>query len=87
MRSPAVLRRKVLIDTGAFYAFADADDTHHRDAQAIFVDLRARGDYLLTTSLIVAETHALLLNRLSRRAATQYRRGCIGDRLSDSPSP
>jgi predicted nucleic acid-binding protein len=72
MTPPAVSRRKVLIDTGAFYAFADADDTHHRVAQAIFADLRERGDYLLATTLIVVETHALLLNRLSRRAATQF---------------
>ena len=39
---------------------------------AIFTDLRDKGDYLLTTSLIVAETHALLLNRLHRQAAVQF---------------
>ena len=72
MKSPTPSRRRVLIDTGAFYAFADADDTHHRSAQTIFSSLTNRSDYLHTTSFIVAETHALLLNRLSQQAATQF---------------
>ena len=65
-------RRRVLVDTGAFHAFADASDAHHREAVAIFTGLRDRGDYLLTTSFIVAETHALLLNRLHRQAAVRF---------------
>jgi predicted nucleic acid-binding protein len=72
MRSRSVSRRKVLIDTGAFYAFADGDDANHPAAEAIFAGLRDHGDYLYTTSYVVAETHALLLNRLSHRAATQF---------------
>ncbi|MBI2303651.1 MAG: PIN domain-containing protein [Chloroflexi bacterium] len=71
-RAPTRQKRRVLIDTGAFYAFADAIDAHHRESVAIFTDLRDKGDYLLTTSFIVAETHALLLNRLHRQAAIQF---------------
>lgn len=71
-RAPSRQKRKVLIDTGAFYAFADASDAHHRESVAVFTDLRDKRDYLLTTSFIVAETHALLLNRLNREAAIQF---------------
>lgn len=71
-RAPSRQKRKVLIDTGAFYAFADASDSHHRESVAVFTDLRDKRDYLLTTSFIVAETHALLLNRLNREAAIQF---------------
>lgn len=68
------LRRRVLIDTGAFYAFADESDRHHREAVAIFSNLVDNRDYLFTTSFIIAETHALLLNRLHRRAAIEFLR-------------
>jgi uncharacterized protein len=70
MNAPVSVRRKVFLDTGAFYAFADEDDKHHDNARVILSGLTRRGEYLYTTSWIVAETHALLLNRLSRRAAT-----------------
>ena len=71
-RAPTHHKRKVLVDTGAFYAFADASDAHHPESVAIFTDRRDKGDYLLTTNFIVAETHALLLNRLHRQAAIQF---------------
>lgn len=71
-RAAARHKRRVLIDTGAFYAFADQSDAHHHEAVALFTDLRDHGDYLFTTSFIVAETHALLLNRLHRPAATRF---------------
>ncbi|MBI2864092.1 MAG: hypothetical protein HYX94_05970 [Chloroflexi bacterium] len=54
-------RKRVLIDAGAFYAFADEGDGHHREAVAVFSDLLDGADYLFTTSFIVSETHALLL--------------------------
>lgn len=72
--APSRQKRKVLITTGAFYAFADASDAHHLDSVAVFADLRDKGDYLFTTSFIVAETHALLLNRLHRQAAIEFLR-------------
>jgi len=72
MRRSAHSRKRVLIDTGAFYAFADASDAHHADAVAIFSVLMGNRDFLFTTSFVVAETHALLLNRLNQSAATQF---------------
>lgn len=72
MRRSAPSRKRVLIDTGAFYAFADESDAHHADAIAIFSGLVGNGDSLFTTSFVVSETHALLLNRLHQPAATQF---------------
>lgn len=71
-RSPSPTRKKVLVDTGGFYAFADASDRHHHEAVAIFSDLSRAGDYLFTTNCIVLETHALLLNRLHSQAALRF---------------
>ncbi len=67
-------RRKALVDTSAFYAFADSSDSRHREARAIFVTLQRQPAYLYTTSWIIAETHALLLNRLSQAAAIRFLR-------------
>ena len=72
MRRSTPTRKRILIDTGAFYAFADESDAHHADAVAIFSSLVGNGDSLFTTSFVVSETHALLLNRLHQLAATQF---------------
>lgn len=74
MRTSSRSLRRVLIDTGAFYAFADESDRHHREAVAIFSNLVDNRDYIFTTSFIISETHALLLNRLHRQAAIQFLR-------------
>lgn len=64
--------RGVLIDTSAYFAFADRDDVNRSSAQAIFTRLAERRIRLLTTDLILAETHALILNRLNRQLAIRF---------------
>ncbi len=61
--------RRVFVDTGAYYAFADADDENHEAALRIATQLAAEHRPLFTTNFILAETHALCLNRLNRRLA------------------
>ncbi|MDP2936479.1 MAG: PIN domain-containing protein [Dehalococcoidia bacterium] len=61
-----------LIDTSAYFAFADRDDVHRSDAQAVFTRLAESRVRLLTTNLILAETHALILNRLNRLVASRF---------------
>lgn len=58
----------VLVDTGAWYALADASDRHHREARAFYTQ-HAGTTPLLTTDLVVAETWALLSAHLGRQAA------------------
>lgn len=45
------LARGVLIDTSAYFAFADRDDKNRSAAQTIFTDLANRGVHVFTTDL------------------------------------
>lgn len=61
----------MLVDTGAWYAVADASDRHHEEARR-FYSARAPEDRFVTTDLIVAETWALLSSHLGRSAAVTF---------------
>ncbi len=63
---------KVFIDTSAYFAFLDRTDTSHTLAQSIFLKLFSDDADLYTTNLVLAETHALLLNRIGRVAALRF---------------
>jgi predicted nucleic acid-binding protein len=52
--------RRALVDTSAYFALLDADDANHAQARTI--------------RFVLAETHALLLNRLSQPIATRFLR-------------
>jgi uncharacterized protein len=69
--SPA---RRTLVDTSAYFALLDADDANHAQALTIRDRLIAEDWRLFTTSFVLAETHALLLNRLSQDIATRFLR-------------
>lgn len=64
--------RSCLVDTSAYFALADADDANHqlcRDLLTLLVRARVR---VYTTNYVIAETHALLLNRLHRMLASTF---------------
>lgn len=57
------------VDTSGWLAFFSARDNHHAEADALFrlaVERRVR---LITTSLVIAELHRLLLHRAGIRPA------------------
>jgi predicted nucleic acid-binding protein len=58
----------VLVDTGAWYAVADASDRHHREAKRFYL-AHAPSGRLFTTDLILVETWTLLRAHLGRPAA------------------
>src|SRR5918911_2768675 len=66
--------RRTLVDTSAYFALLDTDDANHPQARTISARLIAEGWRLFTTSFVLAETHALLLNRLSQQIATRFLR-------------
>jgi predicted nucleic acid-binding protein len=66
--------RHTLVDASAYFALLDHDDANHTQALAISHRLIAEGWRLFTTSFVLAETHALLLNRLSQAIATRFLR-------------
>jgi len=63
------MSERVFIDTSAYYSFVDANDTNHAQAMATLERFGQTGAELYTTNFVVAETHALILNRLNRDAA------------------
>ena len=66
--------RRTLVDTSAYFALLDTDDANHAQARTISDRLIAEGWRLFTTSFVLAETHALLLNRLGKHIATRFLR-------------
>jgi uncharacterized protein len=65
----SVIPNRTLVDTSAYFAFYAANDAFHARAVSIASNARRR---LYTTNLIVAETHALLLNRVGRAIAVRF---------------
>ena len=66
--------RRTLVDASAYFALLDHDDANHVQARTISNRLIAESWRLFTTSFVLAETHALLLNRLSQEIATRFLR-------------
>lgn len=54
----------VFVDTSAWYALASAGDQDHARARGLYTDLVERGDSLVTTSYVLAETMGLIQHRL-----------------------
>ncbi len=64
--------KELFVDTSAWYALADRA---HRDHDLLAGTLRERlrqGARIVTTNVVVAETHALLLRRAGHRAALAF---------------
>ncbi|MGH9387019.1 MAG: type II toxin-antitoxin system VapC family toxin [Vicinamibacterales bacterium] len=61
----------MLVDTGAWYAIADASDRYHAQAREFYLAEAPRGR-LVTTDLIVAESWALVSAHLGRAAALTF---------------
>jgi predicted nucleic acid-binding protein len=60
---------RAFVDSSAWIAFFSARDQNHRAADALFRQAIARRVPLLTTNLIVAEVHRLVLHRAGPPAA------------------
>jgi predicted nucleic acid-binding protein len=59
----------VFVDTGAWIALFSARDRHHGEAERLFRHAAARRVRLLTTQLVLAELHRLVLFRTGPRQA------------------
>lgn len=69
MSSRGRAQTAVFVDSAALYALTDKSSVDHREAHAILRRLVARRTKLLTSNFVVAEPHALVLNRLGRHTA------------------
>jgi hypothetical protein len=63
---------EIFVDTSAWYGLADPRYPHHPALTEALSDRVRRGARVVTTNLVVAETHALLLRRGGRRAALRF---------------
>lgn len=63
---------QLFVDSSAFYALIDRDDANHRRAFSLFRIAARRRRQLVTTNLVVAEAHALILSRLGRVLAARW---------------
>lgn len=66
--------RRVFVDAGGYFALLDETDNHHAEAVAIYGRLIAERWQLLTSSYVLAETHALLVNRLNQQIGIRFLR-------------
>ncbi|MEW6571747.1 MAG: type II toxin-antitoxin system VapC family toxin [Nitrospirota bacterium] len=71
---------RIFVDTGAWVALADEDDSHHQDAASIFPSLLKTYKGLITSNLVVAESYILMLKGLGHDAAMNFL-----DRVNSSP--
>ena len=64
----------IFLDTSAFYALADTADPNHKRAKTHFQQALDAGEELLVHNYILAESVALLQNRLGLDQALQFLR-------------
>ena len=60
---------ELFVDTSAWFALADRQTAGHARVERALRERLQQGARIITTNLIVAETHVLLLRRASRSAA------------------
>jgi len=63
---------RIFIDTSAFYALLDRDDTHHPSAKRAWMELLKAAHTLVTSNYVLVETSALLQNRLGMEAIRAF---------------
>ena len=63
---------EIFVDTSAWYGLADPHEPAHAALARALGDRVRNGALVVTTNLVVAETHALLLRRGGRRAALRF---------------
>lgn len=63
---------RIFVDTGAWVALADEDDSHHKEAASIFPSLLKIYKGLITSNLVVAESYILILKALGHSAAMNF---------------
>lgn len=62
------------VDTSFFYAILDQSDKQHLACKAVIDEARRQARSLVSTPLVIAETHALLLYRIGQHVATPWLR-------------
>ena len=67
----------VFVDTSAFLAIMDADDSNHQRAKKKWVELLEDNDPLLCSNYILIETFALVQHRLGMKAVVIFQNDVV----------
>lgn len=65
---------ELFVDTSGWFPLADPEDPAHSVVAGALRSAVAQGRRIVTSNLVVAETHALLLRRIHRTAALAFLR-------------
>ena len=71
--------RSVFVDTSGFYALLDGTDRFHEAAKRLFLRARDEKWHLVTSSMVVHETWALIQARLGWDAVEDWLQGLLAD--------
>ena len=66
------MSQRVFVDTSAWIAVADRSEVRHDQALARYKQMLGEQTLLVTTSMVLAETHILLRRRIGYQAAMQF---------------
>jgi uncharacterized protein len=70
----------IFVDSTAWIALADSDDSHHQAAAAAYPSILKNHRALVTSDLVIAETHIVLLKELGCQATLK-----LLERIKASP--
>jgi predicted nucleic acid-binding protein len=62
----------IFVDTSAWVALGDRDDSHHKKAASLYPLLLKTQKHLVTSNLVIAETYIVILNELGHQAALNF---------------
>jgi predicted nucleic acid-binding protein len=63
---------RIFIDTSAFYAILDKNDSNHKKAKKIWVEILKEQNTLVTNNYILVESFALIQHRLGMTAVRGF---------------
>ena len=62
----------IFVDTSAWMALADKDDSHHKEAASAYYSLLKTQRSLVTSHLVIAEAYMIILKELGHRPALDF---------------
>ena len=62
----------VFVDTSAWVALADKDDSHHKEAASSYPSIFKNHKNLITSNLVIAEAYIVLLKELRHETAIEF---------------
>jgi hypothetical protein len=62
----------IFVDSSAWIALADKDDSHHKEAASSYLSIFKNHKTLVTNNLVIAETYIVLLKELGHKVALEF---------------